>query len=554
MAIGLRAVPVCGDINQGGNQTAGSVVQVIMSRSNVVNLVISPVFWLLVVGTVVLGMVVAACGSAGVDSAGVENAGVDNAGVDNAASSETEPTVATAPVEPTAPAEPTAPVEPTAPAEPAVDAEELGAGELAFGLQRCVSGAPFLAADPAFYRDEPIYVGNEQPTEEVRNWATSRPGYEDIWVDRDNNGWIAVGFSEDAAVRQAELEAEFPGVGVVAVAVAATDAELMALRSEVEVALDGLSNWALGHSVARGFVEVSVPVLDEQTLSRLAPLAGPRLCVQGADPADAIPDGPQPTERESWRLLGTDRTGPPYRTGVATTGAQYDALWQEAGLTSTQPSVDFRNAIVIWFGAVYGSNCPVRMDDVIIDLERNLIHGDFVIPGNPTVCNSDANGEAYVVSVARRDLPEGGFAVQLNATDPPAGAPEERTTVTVDLRTEATVATPDDLVVGTLDNRNVTPRQNVFVPGMVMEDGFPMDIGLDLACILEVIGPLNGFMWQAQDWTERPVEWAQDATDGLAQAELLLSTNPAGLAVSVNGVSVDYTPLPSTSTEVMECY
>ncbi len=433
--------------------------------------------------------------------------------------------------------------------------ERGSGGELGFGLQRCDPEAPWLAADPSFYRDEPIYVGNEQPIEQVRAWAVGQPGFEDIWVDRAHNGWISVGFSDDAAARQAELEAEFPGVGVVAVQVTATDRELQALRDQVEDALGGSSSWGVGHGVHRGMVEVSVSVLDQDTLVRLAPLAGPMLCVSGADPADAIVDGPQPTGGDGWRLLGTDRTGPAYRTGVATTLEQYGDLWAEAGLTGQSPAVDFETEIVIWFGAVYGSSCPVRLDDVAVDTEHRVVYGGFVMPGNPTVCTGDANPEAYVVALARDRLPEAPFAVQLDAEDPPAGAPEERTTVLADLRPPGSTASADDLVVEYYDPSEPS-RAPRFEPGLVIEDGYPWPVLLDLACPVDVLGPLNGTMWRASKPAMvdgPPPEWTEDLNDGLAEAELLLGTDPARLAVTVNGTSVDYEPIPAAEQAEMTC-
>ena len=428
-------------------------------------------------------------------------------------------------------------------------------GELAFGLQRCDPDLGFLTADPSFYRDEPIYVGNEQPVELVRDWAQRQPGYQDIWLDRDNNGWIAVAFSEDVAARQSELEAEFPGVGVVAVEVTTTEAELRALRTDVEAALQGLSSWGSSHSTPRGAVEVSVPVLDEETLARLAPFAGPTLCVSGLDPVDAVVDGPQPTEGDGWRLLGTDRTGPSYRTGVATTPEQYQQLWAEAGLSGDLPRVDFESEIVIWFGAVYGSGCPIRMDDVTFDSEQQLVHPEFVLPGNPTGCNDDDNPEAYVVAVSRDRLPEAPFAVQLDADDPPAGAPEERTTVEVDLRSPGSAAATDDLDVN-FAGEGPPPLADKFTPGYVIEDGFPWTLLLDLDCSVDIIGPLNGVSWRANDpalINGPPQAWESAADGRLAEAEFLLTSGPPVLTITVGGETVGYEPIPASEDGDMSC-
>jgi hypothetical protein len=309
------------------------------------------------------------------------------------------------------------------------------AGDLPFGLQRCPSEMTLASAPESWYRDEPVYVENEMPVEEVRAWAAEQPGFEDIWIDRDRNGWISVAFSEGAEARQAELEERFPDVGVVAVPVEWTEAELVALRDQAFGAMADAGFQVGGsHGVHTGLVEVWVGELVEERLAPLAPFAGPRLCVTGVEPEDVVRPAPQPESGEGWRLLGTDRTGDSYRTGVATTDDQYAALWRQAGLGGAPPDVDFDDEVVIWFGAVYGSGCEIRMDGVVFDLERGIVHGDFVIPGVHQGCNSDANPEAYVVAVERSALPEAPFDIQLGADDPPAGVPEERTPVTEDLR------------------------------------------------------------------------------------------------------------------------
>lgn len=319
---------------------------------------------------------------------------------------------------------------PTAPTEGAPTA-----GELPFGLQRCPADPTFVSAPEEWYRDEPVYVENEMPVEDVRAWAAGQPGFEDIWIDRDHGGWISVAFSEGAEERQAELEREFPGVGVVAVPVDWTDAELVELRDEAFGAMVEAGFQPGGsHGVHTGLVEVWVGELTPERLAPLEPFAGPRLCVTGVESVDVVRPGPQPDAGGGWRLLGTDRTGDSYRTGIATTDEQLASLWRGAGLAGVAPTVDFETEVVVWFGAVFGSGCEIRMDDVVFDAERRLVHGDFVIPGVHQVCNDDANPEAYVVAVERASLPEAPFHVQLDADDPPAGAPEERTTVTEDVR------------------------------------------------------------------------------------------------------------------------
>src|SRR5690606_15444201 len=72
-------------------------------------------------------------------------------------------------------------------------------GDDADALPRC-DQVHEVSAPQAWYGDEPVYVGNEMPTEAVRAWAQQQPGFQDLWIDRDHNGWIAVGFTRDVAV------------------------------------------------------------------------------------------------------------------------------------------------------------------------------------------------------------------------------------------------------------------------------------------------------------------------------------------------------------------
>jgi len=409
-----------------------------------------------------------------------------------------------------------------------------------------------IKADPAFYRDEPVYVGNEMPIDDVRAWAVDQPGYGDIWVDRDHRGWIAVGFRSDAAERQTELEAEFPGVGVVAVQVEHGQDELSELQRDVFAVMQANGMDPNGSaSVPSGQVSVYVGVLDETTLEPLAEFAGRPVCFDGVDPADAVIDGPQPTSGDGWRLLAAERTGDSYRTGAATTEDQYAALWTQSGVTAARPPVDFDNEIVIWFGAVYGSGCEIRMDDVIIDLDRAIVHGNFVVPGNPGSCNSDANSQAYLVAVDRARLPQGPFAIQLGATDPPAGVPEERTLVAVDLSASGSTATDDQIgtdpaLVDAVD------EGYVIAAGGIVEPGYPASYRLDLDCEFEVIGLINGIVWSANTprissppnpaWTD-----ASDA-DGKLLVEILLTEDPPGLTLTANGHTESYSPAPRDAT------
>lgn len=430
-------------------------------------------------------------------------------------------------------------------------ASTSGAGELPYGLARCPDDRIVAAADASHYRDEPVYVSNEMPVEEVRAWAAAQPGFEEIWIDRDHNGWISVGFSEGADERQAELEQEFPEVGVVAVPLDWTAGELEALRADAFGAMED-AGFPVGgsHSVPAGLVEVWAGELDDEHLAPLAELAGPRLCVEGVDTEDVIREGPQPTEGDGWRLLGADRSGMAYRTGVATTLEQYDSLWVESGVSGERPAVDFEREIVIWFGAVYGSGCQVRLDDVAVDPDRRLVHAELVVPGVHQACNDDANPAAYMVALQRDRLPEGSFAVQLGSDDPPSGVPEERTVVDVDLRSPGSTARDHEIHV---DEELVgQPERYVVSAGDFIEPGYPAYYDLDLSCAFSTFGPMNEVVWRAETEdldANPPAAWLAAADDsGLVEVELLMETGPAPrLSLTANGHTEPYVPSPGAS-------
>ena len=246
-----------------------------------------------------------------------------------------------------------------------------------------------------------------------------------------------------------------------------------------------------------GYVILEVGVLDADTLAPLARFAGRPFCVMGIDPADAVPDLPQPTEGDGWRLLGTDRTGLGYRTGVATTDEQYSTVWRRSGLGDEPPTVDFTHEIVIWFGSVYGGGCEHRLDDVVVDVDRRLIHGRFAVPGPPPVCLADDNPKAYVVALERRRLPGAPFAVQLGASDPPGGAPEERTVATVDLREPGSTATDDQLTFD-LDLVDEPRLVDAVGRGATVDLDIPFTYTLRTDCTLQIVGPINGVVWSAE--------------------------------------------------------
>jgi hypothetical protein len=404
------------------------------------------------------------------------------------------------------------------------------------------------------FRDAPIYVANEQPIGRLRGWARQQPGFETLWIDRDHLGWVVLAFSVDAEARQADLERRFPGVGAVAVGVDWTYRGLRRLQRRVVRDLEG--PLAVGVDVSKGVVTVSPGVLYPERVATIGRLfGGERICIEGTDPSDAPKPGPQPQSGEGWHLLGDRKVGPPYRTGIATDEATWSELWNAAGMDGIPPSVDFQRDVAIWFGAVYGISCPdIRLDDVVVDAERQIVHALIVLPDPPPACTDDARGHAYLVALERARLPGPPLTIQLDADGPPPGAPEERTVVEADLRIPGLVAAPDEI-------HGAPPPDTRYVlrSGMVTEPGFPFPYLMDTRCGVEWLGELNDVWWRTETPPGQPAyvprEW-QEAIDASGTLELeiilrldddpLLPDGDPTIEATLNGLTLTYRPSPTT--------
>lgn len=402
-----------------------------------------------------------------------------------------------------------------------------------------------ISAAADAYRDSPIYVGDEMPTDEVRAWAAGKPGFEEIWSDREHLGWITLAFSVDADARQAELAEAFPDVGVVAVGVDWTMAEFEALQARVMTELSPLFPVSSGILPNYGVVEIGVAVLKPDRIAAVeARFAGERVCIVGADPADVPADGPQASAGDGWRLLADEYPmGQPYRTGIAADQASYEALWAEVGMAGAPPAVDFETEIVIWFGAVYGGSCPnLRLDDVVVDPGRAVVHADIVLVDPPMFCTDDARPHAYVVAVERAGLPTGPFIIQLDADGPPAGAPEERTVVHVDLSRPGAIIGP-----GEAHPDPSLPEPHVLGPGAAIDPGGAWTYRLDVHCGIEWLGKINGVDWRtdipAGVAAYLPPEWRSAVVLERIEVSITLEIEPdATITATVNGHSVIYRP------------
>lgn len=407
---------------------------------------------------------------------------------------------------------------------------------------------PPIEAPPDRYRDEPIYVFNEQPEGEVRGWAKTQPGFEASWIDREHLGWVTLAFSEDADQRQADLERLFPEYGVVAVQVDWTMKELQRLQRRVMETLAAAGIQAGGGILqVQGVVWIDLGYLDPADLGVIEREFGDeRICVSGADPSLAPAPGPQQWAGDGWQLLAAQRgAGNSYEVAVATEPDSYAALWSAIGLAGEGPTVDFQTHVVFWFGAVYGSSCPdLRMDDVVIDLEAQLVHPDVVLASGGPTCTSDARPFAFVVAVERSRLPAPPFAVQLAPDVEPGVHPAYRQIVEVDLRQPGAVAQPGDIHPDQTENEP-SYRES----GAIVEPGFAAPYRFSVRCGIEWLGILNAVAWKtdappdAADYV--PAEWeaAVDA-NGMLEVSILLEIDPEPtITATANGHSVTYRPV-----------
>lgn len=384
----------------------------------------------------------------------------------------------------------------------------------------CADMAP-ITADPSLYRDTPRYVGNEMPVDEVMNWAMDQPGYAGIWIDRDHNGWVTVAFTEDVEARQTDIEKMWPDDGVVAVAVENSEDDLLALQERAHEELPEVLQGS-GTMINFGVLSLHVGFLTDETIAVVEDaFAGEPVCIEGRDPSQEVPAGPQPSEGDGWRLLvDQDEVGEIYRTGIAWDQASLDALMATiTGLQVDSPSVDFEHEVVIWFGAVHGSSCPdLRLDSVVVS--GNVIHADIVETSNQMACTDDAIPHTYLVAFDRDRLPGPPFHIQLGPETPPAGVPEERTVVNADLREPGSTASPDQ--VGFDPN---LPGPQVIRSGEFIEPGFPISYEIDLSCGWEWLGEINSYAWRAA--VAVPDAWVE-ATEGaeVATVEVTLNEGP----------------------------
>lgn len=159
-----------------------------------------------------------------------------------------------------------------------------------------------------------------------------------------------------------------------------------------------------------GRVEVDLAVRDRASVDGIAALAGDDadvVCVRGgADSATVVSMGPQPMSGDGWRLLvepGPHRAGAPI--SIASSAAEYGALWSALGVGGSSPPVDFGHEVVIAVVNGEPPGCENRLVGLTFDLEARHVRVQLVLPGGERPCRAMASTRTYVVAVARSRLP-----------------------------------------------------------------------------------------------------------------------------------------------------
>jgi hypothetical protein len=394
--------------------------------------------------------------------------------------------------------------------------------------------------DPSLFADSPVYVSNEQPTEKVRRWARQQPGFADLWIDRDHRGWLVVAFTQDADLRQAEIEQRFAEDGVVAVGVEHTTRELRKLQDRIGKRLSKTTDsWASGADVTANVVEIQVPYLTRKIVRTLErSFSGEPFCIDGSDPSARPTAGPQPTEGEGWSLVGYEHAlGKSYRTGVASDAAEIQRLWRRSGVAGDVPEVDFTQNVAMWFAIGHGSTCDnLRLDEVVIDHDASVVYPRIVDLDGHIGCTDDLTGAyQYVVALDRARLPVGPFVVQTGPPQDYDGAPDQ-TFVDVDLSIPGSTAAAGQIHAAPKD---VTPAMR---SGAFVEPFGAWDYVLESSCP-GYLGEINDIHW-VSELTEVPEAWRSSVElDGDLLVSIALRAKPEPhVDATLNGLTERYLP------------
>lgn len=396
----------------------------------------------------------------------------------------------------------------------------------------CDSDAPLPSASDDWYRDRPVYVANEAPYEEVRQFASALPGFVEVWFDRDRFGWLSVGFvGVDIEEMQTLLQAEFPDVGVVAVELEYTLSDLRALATDVGGRLpDGMDTENIDR--LRGLVHVWVGLLTPENIEMgIGAAADSPFCIDGFD-VEYYDQSPQVDGGDGWSLVGAAEGSASGDAGVpvvVTDQTALAALWGQLGLSAEAPSVDFTASVVAAFPVHYPANCPDQRLD-------GLTRTSLIVPNVRNVslvkgCWLTGNPRTFIVEVERSSLGPPPTIWLSEAND------SWGLEVTDDLRVRGASLSPDGSSVDNVERREASPMPNT------VRVGVPKPLIVPVACDLTYLGVVNWVGWYLPEGAEVPPGWSDSAVDGLIDLEMSLFEWPdAKLVVSAGGDEVTFFP------------
>lgn len=393
------------------------------------------------------------------------------------------------------------------------------------------TGHPTAPED--WYADTPLYVGNEMPIEEVQAFASTLAGYENVWIDREHLGWVTVGFFDaDVVAHQAALEAEFPGVGVVAVDMPYSARQLGEISRRIHAELpEGMDARSVNET--RGVVEVAVGLLTPERIAVVEAAVGDDpVCLMGKDPATAPLPGPQPDGGDGWAYLGEVDANLETEILLITNREGLADVWLEMDLGAQVPEVDLLNQIAIALTTWHSGSCPeTRLDDVIVD--DDLVQAVIVSITEEMFCTDGGGPRTYLMSLDRDRLPPAPFRV----TTKPRSSIE--VTVDADLREPGSVAAEGEVRPTSRDETR-TPTSTPFI----IETGFPRTFTIDPSCGVDYLGVINWVGWHAADGSvDLPPAWDQATVNRLLDLQLLMTEGPEPTLTATAGeVNVLYLP------------
>lgn len=258
-----------------------------------------------------------------------------------------------------------------------------------------------------------------------------------LYIDNNAGGVVVMLFTAGLERHQQAVAALAPaGLRVQVRACRFTEDELTALMDELraDAELRGQSeSIVLALDTINNVVVLEAMSNDAGLKLRLEARFGGRLVANMhplPGPWQNRPDG------EGWRLLsaGTMSGSMAYTVRVASTDAEWLALWTELAIGTEMPEVDFNTEIVAAFGEGISNSCPeLRLDDVVINTTLGLVYSVTSDPLAHLSCNFDLAGAAlFVVALARSALPDSPFTVRLRQELICGRCHEEE--LTVDLR------------------------------------------------------------------------------------------------------------------------